>query len=270
MSPRWEPDPDVRRGRSVVHNLHVHLVFVTKYRRGVFTAQMLTRCEEVMRAVCRDFGAELREFNGAEDHVHLLVHYPPSVAISRLVNSLKGVSSRAAARGERRADQPGRGARPLLVPVLLRRIVRRGATRDRRELHRRPAETPRLARASSRPKGQVSRSIAAIRELAQAEGVFVGPVYTGKGFAGMLDHVRSGRVAPGSNVAFLHTGDTANLFEIPEVVGQVALCGSQVMSTGLQDDAAKATQPLGVQRPGLPVESDVLVPVVHEEHQGTV
>lgn len=65
-------------------------------------------------------------------------------------------------------------------------------------------------------------SIAAIRELAQAEGVFVGPVYTGKGFAGMLDHVRSGRVAPGSNVAFLHTGDTGNLFEIPEVVGNVA------------------------------------------------
>ena len=94
MSPRWEPDPDIRRGRSVVHNLHVHLVFVTKYRHGVFNAQMLNRCEEVMRAVCRDFGAHLHEFNGEEDHVHLLVRYPPSVAISRLVNSLKGVSSR--------------------------------------------------------------------------------------------------------------------------------------------------------------------------------
>jgi L-cysteate sulfo-lyase len=66
-----------------------------------------------------------------------------------------------------------------------------------------------------------TESIAAIRELAQAEGVFVGPVYTGKGFAGMLDHVRSGRIAPLSNVAFLHTGDTGNLFEIPEVVGEV-------------------------------------------------
>ena len=65
-----------------------------KSRRGVFNAQMLTRCEQVMRAVCRDFGADLREFNGGEDDVHLLVHYPPSVAISRLVNSLKGVSSR--------------------------------------------------------------------------------------------------------------------------------------------------------------------------------
>lgn len=62
-------------------------------------------------------------------------------------------------------------------------------------------------------------STAAIRELARAEGVFLGPVYTGKGFAGLLEHIRSGRVAPGSNVAFLHTGDTANLFEVPGVVG---------------------------------------------------
>jgi putative transposase len=50
--------------------------------------------EEIMRGVCADFGAELREFNGEDDHVHLLVHYPPSVAVSKLVNSLKGVSAR--------------------------------------------------------------------------------------------------------------------------------------------------------------------------------
>lgn len=64
-------------------------------------------------------------------------------------------------------------------------------------------------------------SSAAIRELARAEGVFVGPVYSGKGFAGMLDHARSGRIPVGSNVAFLHTGDTGNLFEIPQVVGHI-------------------------------------------------
>ena len=65
-------------------------------------------------------------------------------------------------------------------------------------------------------------SIAAIRELALHEGVFLGPVYTGKGFAGMLDDVRRREVEPGSNVVFLHTGDTGNLFEIPQVVGDVA------------------------------------------------
>jgi len=93
MSPRWEPDPDIRRGRSVVYNLHVHLVFVTKYRRGVFTSAMLTRCEEVMRDVCAQMGADLREFNGETDHVHLLIHYPPKLPVSALVNRLKGVSA---------------------------------------------------------------------------------------------------------------------------------------------------------------------------------
>ncbi|CAM3639774.1 IS200/IS605 family transposase [Nocardiopsis gilva] len=84
----------MRRGRSVVYNLHAHLVFTPKYRRGVFDEAMLTVCENAMRKVCEDFGAELAEFNGERDHVHLLVHYPPKVALSTLVNSLKGVSSR--------------------------------------------------------------------------------------------------------------------------------------------------------------------------------
>jgi putative transposase len=94
MSPRWEPNPDIRRGRTVVYTLHAHLVFTPKYRRKVFDDTMLTRCEEIMRKVCEDFGAELREFNGETDHVHLLVHYPPKVSLSRLVGSLKGVSAR--------------------------------------------------------------------------------------------------------------------------------------------------------------------------------
>jgi putative transposase len=70
------------------------LVFVTKYRHPVFTAAHLTRAEEIMRAVCADFETELAEFNGEASHVHLLVNFPPKVALSKLVNSLKGVSSR--------------------------------------------------------------------------------------------------------------------------------------------------------------------------------
>jgi hypothetical protein len=45
--------------------------------------------EEVMRAVRADFETELVEFNGEPNHVHLLVNFPPKVALSRLVNSLK-------------------------------------------------------------------------------------------------------------------------------------------------------------------------------------
>ena len=74
--------------------LHVHLVFVTKYRRGVFTKEILEDLKGIFSEICKDFEATLEEFDGEDDHVHLLVTYPPKVAISNLVNSLKGVSSR--------------------------------------------------------------------------------------------------------------------------------------------------------------------------------
>ena len=85
---------DIRHGRHCVFHLHVHLVFVTKYRRGVFTKTILDDLRGIFAAVCQDFNAELVEFDGEDDHVHLLVNYPPSVSVSSLVNSLKGVSSR--------------------------------------------------------------------------------------------------------------------------------------------------------------------------------
>ena len=74
--------------------MHVHLVFVTKYRRGVFTAQMRHDLRNIFTGVCSDFESQLVEFDGEDDHIHLLVNYPPKVAVAALVNSLKGVSSR--------------------------------------------------------------------------------------------------------------------------------------------------------------------------------
>jgi putative transposase len=85
---------DYRTGRHCVFALHVHLVFVTKYRRDVLSQLAIGDLAAIFAKVCEDFGAELVECNGADDHVHLLVEYPPQVSISKLVNSLKGVSSR--------------------------------------------------------------------------------------------------------------------------------------------------------------------------------
>ena len=87
-------EDDIRHGRHCVFLMHVHLVFVTKYRREVFTKAILEDLHGIFANVCADFEAELVEFDGEDDHVHLLVNYPPKVAVSALVNSLKGVSSR--------------------------------------------------------------------------------------------------------------------------------------------------------------------------------
>lgn len=84
----------IRTGRHVVFSLHAHLVFVTKYRRNVFNKNMLIFLKQTFNDICQNFEAELIEFEGEQDHVHLLIHYPPKLSLSKLVNSLKGVSSR--------------------------------------------------------------------------------------------------------------------------------------------------------------------------------
>ena len=73
-------------------------MFVTKYRRPVFTDAMLTFTENTMRGVRAELDVELVEFNGEPDHVHPLVAYPPTVAISVLVQRLKGRTAHAVRR----------------------------------------------------------------------------------------------------------------------------------------------------------------------------
>lgn len=85
---------DYRTGRHCVFAMHVHLVFVLKYRRKVLTGRVLEALRESFDIIAAKFDAVVRECDGEDDHVHLLVEYPPKVAVSSLVNSLKGASSR--------------------------------------------------------------------------------------------------------------------------------------------------------------------------------
>jgi putative transposase len=83
-----------RRGKHSVSLLYTHLVFVTKYRRKVFTASHIEAMKEVCEGVARQMNFKLIEFNGEQNHVHLLIESPPKLSVSQVVNSLKGVSSR--------------------------------------------------------------------------------------------------------------------------------------------------------------------------------
>ena len=85
---------ETRHKRHCVFMMHVHLVFIAKYRKMQFNRSHLETMRIAFEIVCESCGAELVEFNGEPDHVHLLINYPPTVSVSKLVNSLKGVSSR--------------------------------------------------------------------------------------------------------------------------------------------------------------------------------
>ena len=82
------------RCRHSVTELNAHLVFVTKYRKKVFNKEGLDFLQATMKDTAKKMGFKVLEFDGEPDHVHLLITYPPKYSISKLVNHLKGVSSR--------------------------------------------------------------------------------------------------------------------------------------------------------------------------------
>ena len=85
---------EIYKNRHAAFNLHVHLIFITKYRKKVLGEVHHNYFHECVTEICKKFDAELKECNGEADHIHMLIQYPPTVQLSRLVNNLKSVTSR--------------------------------------------------------------------------------------------------------------------------------------------------------------------------------
>ena len=82
------------KSSGAVFDLTAHVVLVTKYRKKVFTAEMLDRCETIISDVAATLDVAIMEINGESDHLHLLISYPPKVSISMIAGRFKGSSSR--------------------------------------------------------------------------------------------------------------------------------------------------------------------------------
>jgi len=85
---------EIKHLNHSVYSIYAHLVLVTKYRKKCINLILLNRLKEIFESVCKDWECELVEFNGEEDHVHLLLQLNPKVQPSKFVNNLKTVSSR--------------------------------------------------------------------------------------------------------------------------------------------------------------------------------
>ncbi len=80
--------------KNAVFKIQLHIIFVTKYRKNVINQTILAKLNEVFSRVCEKRKCELLEFNGEENHVHLLVDVHPDNNISQMISSLKSASSR--------------------------------------------------------------------------------------------------------------------------------------------------------------------------------
>src|SRR4051812_29837560 len=83
-----------RKTAHSVYDLKYHLVWTTKYRKPVLKGEIATRVRELIRQTCATMEVYIVSGHVSSDHIHLLVSVPPYVAVSDLVQRLKGRSSR--------------------------------------------------------------------------------------------------------------------------------------------------------------------------------
>jgi len=83
-----------RKGSHTVYDLKYHIVWITKYRKPVLRGEIAKHLRELVRQVCATLDVEIVTGHVAVDHVHLLVSVPPHLAVSELVQRLKGRTSR--------------------------------------------------------------------------------------------------------------------------------------------------------------------------------
>lgn len=86
-------DEFISRARGV-SDLKAHLVLTTKYRRKVFTGEMINRLDEILKELLKKWDCEVVDFNGESDHVHLLFRYTPQTELPKFINNVKTVTSR--------------------------------------------------------------------------------------------------------------------------------------------------------------------------------
>ena len=83
-----------RKGSHSVHQLHVHLVWSTKYRYAVLKGDIQIRCKDLIKQMCDTMDIKVLKGVVSKDHIHLHISYPPKLSISEMVKRLKGRSAR--------------------------------------------------------------------------------------------------------------------------------------------------------------------------------
>jgi putative transposase len=83
-----------RKNSHSKHDLKVHLIWIPKYRKRVLVGKVAERVRDVLRQVSMEHEIHIISGKVASDHVHMFISYRPQQAISKLVQYLKGTSSR--------------------------------------------------------------------------------------------------------------------------------------------------------------------------------
>lgn len=78
-----------------VYNCHYHLIWVTKYRKAIFTDENKRQdMIDLLKHIAKLNNITIEEIEVMPEHIHLMVSFPPKLSITNVVKSLKGASAR--------------------------------------------------------------------------------------------------------------------------------------------------------------------------------
>ena len=83
---------DYRHGSHTVFSIHLHIVWITKYRHKVLRGEVAERVRAIVREECQKAGVDILQGHISPDHVHVMVSIPPHVTLSRLIQRMQGKS----------------------------------------------------------------------------------------------------------------------------------------------------------------------------------
>ena len=81
-------------GAHTKSDLKVHLIWIPKYRKKVLVGPVAIRARDVLRQIALEHELDIITGKVASDHVHMFISYRPNQDISKIVQWLKGISSR--------------------------------------------------------------------------------------------------------------------------------------------------------------------------------
>lgn len=85
---------EYRKTSHCIYDLKYHIVWITKYRKPVLSGDVGVRLRDLVKQICTSLDVEIEKGHVCRDHVHILVSVPPYVAVSKLVQRIKGLTSR--------------------------------------------------------------------------------------------------------------------------------------------------------------------------------
>ena len=85
---------EYRKGSHTIYDIKYHIVWITKYRKPVMRGEIGVRLRELIRQTCETLEVQIVKGHISPDHVHLLVSVPPQIAVSTLIQRLKGRTAR--------------------------------------------------------------------------------------------------------------------------------------------------------------------------------